>query len=231
MISPPRLPASRRSPQVHGPRQRADVRECTQFVSSRQNVAQAVCAMLRNRVAQRDFGKSAISSQAQRAYEGPMLRPLRPDRSLLALFGLCALLAGCGEAKQAPHSVDDGSCTPWGPSGEAGSSLAATRPAVLEWSGASAESTFVYALGTWLESGALRKALIRSSDLGKSFCVLPMPEPPTQVAPSPASTNVLYAQTSSDVRVAPNLRTSSDGGVTWTLASSPDMGAAYSSKA
>jgi hypothetical protein len=137
----------------------------------------------------------------------------------LALLGGSACSVACGR-------VADGSetepCEPWRPRGGAWTSLATERPPVLESSAASADGRRVYAVGSWLENGVVTRGLLRSSDLGQSWCSLPtLPEPPTRVVPSGAG--VLYVESARDDRSAPILLKSMDDGATWKVGASPGI--------
>src|SRR6188472_2571362 len=86
-------------------------------------------------------------------------------------------------------------CDPWRPSAADWSSLPASRPSVIGTLSASPSGTFLYAVGTWFDAGTMQRQILRSPDLGETWCVLPTPARVAAVAPSRASGTVLYALT------------------------------------
>jgi photosystem II stability/assembly factor-like uncharacterized protein len=73
---------------------------------------------------------------------------------------------------------------------------------------ASGDGKYVYAIGSWLEAGVPKRQILRSSDLGTGWCVLPSDEAIVDVVPS--GPGVLYATTEGT-----KLFQTSDGGATW----------------
>jgi photosystem II stability/assembly factor-like uncharacterized protein len=159
-------------------------------------------------------------------------------RSLHASFVRClvAVLAGFGAAchgapppgAAAPDGVltfgagalDGVPCASWHPPSADWSSIATSRPVSLGPLAASASGDYVYSVATWFEAGAAKRQILRSHDLGQSWCVLPTDDPVVHVAPSRASESVIYAMACGQSDVPKVLRTA-DGGATWTAASGP----------
>lgn len=86
----------------------------------------------------------------------------------------------------------------------------------------SASGQYLYGTGQWLDAGVPKSSLLRSSDLGASWCVASTLRTPTDVVvPSPADDARLYGlQLSSDESTLELIRTS-DAGVTWSHADLP----------
>jgi photosystem II stability/assembly factor-like uncharacterized protein len=81
---------------------------------------------------------------------------------------------------------------------------------------ASPDGQFIYAVGTWSESGLVKNQILRSDDLGTTWCVLATKDPIAEIVPAPSAANVLYAITlASDTSEGILLRTT-DAGATWT---------------
>ncbi len=135
--------------------------------------------------------------------------------------GLIACLAvGCGGSDAAPDPSDvvlaAVACEPWRPSDTDWSSLPTSRPAILGAPSASPSGKYLYSVGTWFDAGTARRRILRSHDLGETWCVLPTPAPVALIAPSRASGMVLYALTCPQDGSAPHLLRTTDGGTTWT---------------
>lgn len=154
--------------------------------------------------------------------------------------GKGGLAAGCPrDSETVPATADevlDGvPCTPWQPS-DADWSSVPTAPALLgatsgssvlyspeDWAGrqlisASPGGRYLYAVGTWLDAGQPRHAIVRSGDLGATFCVLATPASVSEVIAAPADPLVLYAVTAaepSSTVLGTGLLRSTDGGASW----------------
>jgi photosystem II stability/assembly factor-like uncharacterized protein len=144
---------------------------------------------------------------------------MKPYRLTAAII---CLAAGCGGRNVAPDpSVDVLAavpCAAWRPSDADWSSLPASRPAILGTLSASPSGKYLYSVGTWFDAGAPRRQILRSPDLGETWCVLPTPDPVSIVVPSRASETVLYAVTCTPAATSPHLLKTNDGGATWTAA-------------
>jgi photosystem II stability/assembly factor-like uncharacterized protein len=116
----------------------------------------------------------------------------------------------------APFNGEQVPCRPWQPSNTAWSSLPTSRPAVLGTFSADASGKYLYSVGTWWDAGNRIGGIVRSPDLGETWCVITTPAPIVEVATSPISDSLLYAMTERrDGEPAQLLRTT-DGGATWT---------------
>jgi photosystem II stability/assembly factor-like uncharacterized protein len=71
-------------------------------------------------------------------------------------------------------------------------------------------------VGTWFDAGTVERRILRSPDLGVTWCVLSTPEPVSEIAVSPASENVIYALTCAPAGGTARLLKTADGGATWT---------------
>src|SRR5262245_13983493 len=67
-------------------------------------------------------------------------------------------------------------CQAWQPSSGDWSSLPGSRPTSIGPLTASASGRYLYSVGTWLDAGSLRGRILRSHDLGQTWCALPTPE-------------------------------------------------------
>ena len=155
-----------------------------------------------------------------------------PNRSnaLVAILALVEATGGCGSDAPA-RAPDDGPanarCTPYKPSAAAWSSLPTDRPPVMGTPVASPTGAFIYAVGTWIDGGAVKHQVVRSGDLGTSWCVLATPDAIAEVIPAPADASVLYAITWSDGIAPPALLRSIDAGTTWSTQGGMPPGAFY----
>ncbi len=104
------------------------------------------------------------------------------SQSAGALVGVAVVagLAGCGGRVVAEA---DRVCTPLPAAATGGdqSTFPARWPAEMA-SLAWGVDHALYALGQWLQDGSVRRVLLRSTDLGTSFCVMPSPGPMDQLA-------------------------------------------------
>src|SRR4051812_31027804 len=144
-------------------------------------------------------------------------------RCVRMVAGLIAGLAmGCGGGDAAPDPSDvvlgAVPCEAWRPSDADWSSLPTSRPAILGIPSASPSGNYLYSVGTWFDAGKARRQILRSHDLGDTWCVLPTPDEVALIAPSRASGTVLYALTCPPAASAPYLLRTTDGGATWTTA-------------
>ena len=136
-------------------------------------------------------------------------------RHFAAPIAFLTLACGsCGSSAPSADVLAAVPCTSWRPSDADWSSLPASRPAVIGALGASPSGRYLYTVGTWFDAGTLRHQILRSRDLGETWCGLATPDDVAEVAPSPASETVLYALTCPPRRTASLLRTT-DGGATW----------------
>lgn len=126
---------------------------------------------------------------------------------------------GCGAPATQPPEEDVLAavpCHPWAPSEADWSSLPTSRPASLGSFAASPRHGYMYSVASWLEGGTLKRQIVRSGDLGESWCVLPTPEPVTEVSPSRAAETTLYALALTEQATAMRLLRSTDGGASWS---------------
>jgi photosystem II stability/assembly factor-like uncharacterized protein len=132
---------------------------------------------------------------------------------------IACLAIGCGGGDVAPDPSDvvlaAVPCEAWRPSDADWSSLPAPRPAILGAPSASPSGNYLYSVGTWFEAGKARRQILRSHDLGETWCVLPTPDQVALITPSRASGTVLYALTCPQGGGAPHLQRTIDGGATW----------------
>jgi photosystem II stability/assembly factor-like uncharacterized protein len=128
------------------------------------------------------------------------------------------MACGSGDSPPDPSDVVLGTvhCEPWRPSDADWSSLPTSRPAIISTPSASPSGKYLYSVGTWFDAGKVTRQILRSPDLGETWCVLPTPEPVALVAPSRASGTILYALTCAQTGGAPHLLRTTDGGTTWT---------------
>ncbi len=140
----------------------------------------------------------------------------------LAASIACLAVVGCGDRGAAPDPYQtDGilaavPCEAWRPSDADWSSPPTSRPSIIRTPSASANGEYLYSVGTWFGAGNVRRQILRSRDLGETWCVLPTPDPVSQVAPSRASDTVLYAVTCAQGGTAAHTIKTIDGGATWT---------------
>jgi photosystem II stability/assembly factor-like uncharacterized protein len=87
---------------------------------------------------------------------------------------------------------------------------------------ASASGKHLYSVGSWLDAGIVKRQILRSADLGQSWCVLEAPGPVVEVAPSRAKDGVLYARSCPANAGIGLIFRSEDGGATWTTSNPPD---------
>ena len=115
-------------------------------------------------------------------------------------------------------------CAAWTPNAGSWSTLPANHPASIEQSltqgllRPSASGKRVYAVGVWLDGGAAKRRILRSDDVGDSWCVIESPASIVDVIPAPAREAVLYAVTTKDASGQRALLRTADGGGTWTTA-------------
>ena len=114
-----------------------------------------------------------------------------------------------------PDVLSDVPCAAWQPGDADWSSLPGPRPAALAGLRASASGRYVYAIGAWREAGSSRQQVLRSRDLGDTWCVIETPSDVATLAPSPSSETVLYALTAPGPGQAARLLRTRDGGATW----------------
>ncbi len=113
-------------------------------------------------------------------------------------------------------------CVPWTPTTESWSSLPTSHPASVEQSLAagllrpSATGKHVYTVAAWLEQGHAKRRILRSDDIGASWCVVESPDSVVDVIPAPAQEAVLYAVTTKGTSGQRALLRTSDAGLTWT---------------
>jgi photosystem II stability/assembly factor-like uncharacterized protein len=133
---------------------------------------------------------------------------------------MACLATGCGsrDAARAPSwvALATVNCEPWRPSDADWSSLPTSRPANIGTLSASRSGRYLYSVGSWLDAGIATRQILRSPDLGETWCVLPAPGRVAEIVPSPASESVLYALTCADSAAAPRLVKTTDGGATWS---------------
>ncbi|HEV3191248.1 MAG TPA: hypothetical protein VGY54_12155, partial [Polyangiaceae bacterium] len=136
---------------------------------------------------------------------------------------MACLATGCGsrDAARAPSwvALATVNCEPWRPSDADWSSLPTSRPANIGTLSASPSGRYLYSVGSWLDAGHAKRQILRSPDLGETWCVLPAPGRVAEILPSPASESVLYALTCADSAAAPHLVKTTDGGATWSAPS------------
>jgi len=130
------------------------------------------------------------------------------------LVFLTLACGSCGSPAPSADVLAAVPCEPWRPSDADWSSLPTSRPAVIGALGASPSGRYLYTVGTWFDAGKERRQILRSRDLGETWCVLATPDDVSQVAPSRASETVLYALACPPRTTASLLRTT-DGGATW----------------
>lgn len=133
---------------------------------------------------------------------------------------LCSLSVACGAMQSVPEPEEPDElasvpCAAWEPGEGDWSSLPGPMPAALAGLRASASGRYVYAVGSWREAGSLRQQVLRSRDLGDTWCVLETPTDVATLAPSPSSDMVLYALTAPASGEIPRFFRTSDGGATW----------------
>ena len=75
-----------------------------------------------------------------------------------------------------------------------------------------------YAVAIWLEDGHNRRQIVRSPDLGASWCLIPTAASISEVIPAPASASALYALTIPSTAGTTDVLRSRDGGATWATA-------------
>jgi photosystem II stability/assembly factor-like uncharacterized protein len=92
----------------------------------------------------------------------------------------------------------------------------------VDWLGAnllplSPGGQYLYAVGAWIDAGAPRRQIVRSADLGATWCVLATPEDVSMVIPAPVDPLIIYAVTAADAsgKLGTGLLRSTDGGATW----------------
>src|SRR6185503_20190263 len=109
-------------------------------------------------------------------------------RHFAAPIAFLTLACGsCGSSAPSADVLAAVPCTSWRPSDADWSSLPASRPAVIGALGASPSGRYLYTVGTWFDAGTLRHQILRSRDLGETWCGLATPDDVAEVAPSPAS--------------------------------------------
>ncbi len=113
-------------------------------------------------------------------------------------------------------------CVPWAPAAGPWSSLPTSHPATVEQSLAagllrpSATGKHVYTVAAWLEQGHAKRRILRSDDIGASWCLIESPDSVVDVIPAPAQEAVLYAVTTKGPSGQRALLRTSDAGLTWT---------------
>jgi hypothetical protein len=151
-----------------------------------------------------------------------MSTPRETIKLCVALFVVLGQVGGCAGREPAAAGAGEDAlmnvpCAPWQPSAADWSSLPTSRPASLSTLSASPGGRYLYAVGTWLDAGAPRHQVLRSHDLGDTWCVLPTAEPVFQVASSRADASVLYALACATPATTAHVLKSNDGGATWTV--------------
>lgn len=134
-------------------------------------------------------------------------------------------LLGCGHTTSkhpsSSASPDGTGCEAWQPGDASWSSVPSSRPANMWNWGLSASGQYLYATGQWLEAGVPHGGLLRSSDLGATWCVASaLSNSGPVIVPSPADDDYLYGTELSDDQATQLIRTT-DGGATWSHAELP----------
>jgi photosystem II stability/assembly factor-like uncharacterized protein len=168
-----------------------------------------------------------------------MLQGLAPGRGCLSGLALAVSLAGCGGGargdrlgqREGSASTDGGAgaapCVPFRPGASNWSSLPTSRPPSVggTWElrsdalRPSVGGDFVYSIGVWIESGHPRRQILRSGDLGATWCALQTDASIADLVLAPSAPDAMYAVTVPAVSGGPEdvLRTT-DGGATWAVA-------------
>jgi photosystem II stability/assembly factor-like uncharacterized protein len=74
---------------------------------------------------------------------------------------------------------------------------------------------YIYDVAVWLESGRMRRQIVRTPDLGASWCLVATAEPIAEVIPAPGKETDLYAVTAAVDPAQRQLLRTTDGGTTW----------------
>lgn len=82
----------------------------------------------------------------------------------------------------------------------------------------SATGRYIYAVAVWLDGGRTRRQIVRTPDLGASWCLVATADPIADVIPAPAKESVLYAVTAASDPSQRHLLRTDDGGTTWNAA-------------
>jgi photosystem II stability/assembly factor-like uncharacterized protein len=104
------------------------------------------------------------------------------------------------------------------------STIPASHPAGIEQSltlgllRTSATGRHVYTVGVWLDGGRANRRILRSDDIGTSWCRVETPDPVVDVMPAPTKEAVVYAVTTRGVSGQRALLRTADGGRSWTTA-------------
>jgi len=118
------------------------------------------------------------------------------------------------------------SCIAWRPKSSAWSTLPTSRPVNVgaPWEPKSndlrpsADGKQIYAVAIWLEDGHNQRQIVRSPDLGATWCLIPTAAQISEVIPAPATASALYALTIPSAAGTTDVLRSRDGGATWATA-------------
>jgi hypothetical protein len=139
----------------------------------------------------------------------------------------CGWKQASGSGGAAGAGVDPSTvCIPWRPKISPWSSPPSVRPGNIAgpWGYVasairpSADGQQLYSIAIWLEDGRTRRQIVRSPDLGVSWCLIPTAAGITQVIPAPATPTALYALTTPSSAGTTDVLRSRDGGATWATA-------------
>ena len=118
------------------------------------------------------------------------------------------------------------SCIAWRPKSSAWSTVPTARPVNVDapWEPKSndfrpsADGKQIYAVAIWLEDAHNRRQIVRSPDLGATWCLIPTAAQISEVIPAPATASALYAVTIPSAAGTTDVLRSRDGGATWATA-------------